>query len=116
MSLQNQAFWFSFFSVLQQKKLASTSFPSSVFCVNAKEPNLFGIKARITNAPPLPISKFSCLYEVMVHLSLLVIVHGSIYGEICRITVLCNFEPICRQTFINIVNLKQFDSRNLSLI
>lgn len=59
--------------------------------VNAKEPNLFGIKARITNAPPLSISKFSCLYEVMVHLSLLVNVHGSIYGEICRITVLCNF-------------------------
>lgn len=81
-----------------------------------KEPNLFGIKARITDAPPLSISKFSCLYEVVVHLSLLLSVHGSIDGEICRKTVLCHSEPICRQTFTAVANQKQTISRNLSLI
>lgn len=77
--LQNQAFC--------APRLCPPPF-STVHAKGKPKPNLLGIKAGITNAPPLPVGEFRRLYEVMVHLSLLVIVHGSgIQGKLCRTTV-----------------------------
>lgn len=84
--------------------------------VIAKEPNLFGIETGIANAPPLSISKFSSLYEVMVHLSLLLTLHGcGVDGELCRTTVSVDFQVICRQKFLHVVISVQTPFINLRI-